>query len=250
MGRFIKTFQEDVDVGAMFNNVFAHESEQHSLGVRFVHNDTHARKERETFERFCVLNFGNMTLPYLACQGQTRILELVMRPPLDPTSAFQWKRVKLNCPFSTRYEPSVPRVLLLREDNELACRQATYVDDVRATGRGKDLARAGIRQLKSGMNSLGNQADDRKYFQPSTASGAWKGFVILTNTPFPCKATTSKKWLKFKQGLDKVLELERSEGQALTLDLRKISGLGVNVTELYPYGRCFFKGFFNAIEGF
>ena len=104
------------------------------------------------------------------------------------------------------------------------------MDDVRATDRGKDLARAGIRQLKSGMNSLGNQADDRKYRQPSTAAGAWKGFIILTNTPFPRKATTGKKWLKFKQGLDKVLELERLAGQALTLDLRKIAGLGVNVT--------------------
>ena len=46
-----------------------------------------------------------------------------------------------------------------------------------------------------------------------------------------------KKWLKFKQGLDKVLELERLSGQALTLDLRKIAGLGVNVTELYLYAR-------------
>ena len=107
------------------------------------------------------------------------------------------------------------------------------------------MARAGIRQLTWGMNSFGNQADDRKYRQPSTAAGAWKGFIILTNTPFPCKATTGKKWEIFKQGLEKVLELEKSEGRALTLDLRKIAGLGVNVTELYPYGRCFLKGLFN-----
>ena len=46
------------------------------------------------------------------------------------------------------------------------------------------------------------------------------------------------------------MELEKSEGRALTLTLRQIAGLGVNVTEIYPYGRCFLKGFFNAIEGF
>ena len=40
------------------------------------------------------------------------------------------------------------------------------------------------------------------------------------------------------------------EGRALTLELRKIAGLGVYVTELYPSGRCFLKGFFNVIEGF
>ena len=217
---FTKTYQGDVDVGAMFNNFVAHESERHSLGVRFIHTDPKTLKELETFLRFCSLNFGNMTSPVLACQGQTRILELVMRPPTDPTSAFQWHQVTLNCPFSPHYDPSLPWVLVLRRDNELACRQATYVDDIRATGRGKSLARAGIKQLKSGMNSLGNQADDRKYRQPSTAAGAWKGCIILTNTPFPRKSTTGKKWARFKQGLVTVLQLHEAEGRALTLTLR------------------------------
>ena len=100
------------------------------------------------------------------------------------------------------------------------------------------------------MNSLGNQADNRKYRQPSTAAGPWKGFIILTNNLFPRKPTTGKKWAKFKQGLEKVLEREKSEGQALMLTLRQIAGLGVNITEIYPYGRCFLKGFFIAIEDF
>ena len=204
----------------MFNNFVAHDSERHSLGVRSVHTDPQARVEQETFERFCVLNVGNMTSPCLACQVQTRIFELVTWSPTDSTSAFQWARVKQNCPFSLRYDPSLPRVLLLQKDNELPCRQATYVDDVQATGQGRALARAGIQQLKSGMNSLGNQADNRKYWQPSTAAGAWKSFIVLTNTPFPRKSTTGKKWAKFKQGLEKVLELEKSESRALTLTLR------------------------------
>ena len=34
----------------------------------------------------------------------------------------------------------------------------------------------------------------------------------------------------------------------LTGDLRKIAGLGVNITEVYPTGRCYLKGFFNALE--
>ena len=47
-----------------------------------------------------------------------------------------------------------------------------------------------------------------------------------------------------------MLEPERSEGQALSLDLTKIAGPVVNVTELYSYALCFLKGFFNALEGF
>ena len=38
---FIKTYLRDVDVGAIFNNIAAHFSECHSLGVRYIH--THSR---------------------------------------------------------------------------------------------------------------------------------------------------------------------------------------------------------------
>jgi hypothetical protein len=47
---------------------------------------------------------------------------MVMREPGDPTSAFQWSKVRLNLPFGKRYDPSLSRVLLLREDGELATR--------------------------------------------------------------------------------------------------------------------------------
>jgi hypothetical protein len=35
-----------------------------------------------------------------------------------------------------------------------------------------------------------------------------------------------------------------------TAELRCIAGLWIHLTELYPEGRCFLKGFFNAIEAF
>ena len=35
-----------------------------------------------------------------------------------------------------------------------------------------------------------------------------------------------------------------------TGELRRIAGLGVHVTEIYSEGRCFLKGFFNALEAF
>ena len=33
-----------------------------------------------------------------------------------------------------------------------------------------------------------------------------------------------------------------------TGQLRSVAGLGVNVAEVYPNGKCFLKGFFNAVE--
>jgi hypothetical protein len=46
-------------------------------------------------------------------------------------------------------------------------------------------ARVPCWKVKSGMNSLGNQAAARKYRQPSTGAGAWNGSIISTSTPSP-----------------------------------------------------------------
>ena len=99
------------------------------------------------------------------------------------------------------------------------------------------------------MNSVGNQAVDRKFRQPTPTPGAWNGLIIHTDTPFPRKSTTSKKWNKFKDGLrwivDSVLE---GHNYVDTGSLRGVAGLGVNITEVYSNGHCFLKGFSNTIE--
>ena len=106
----------------------------------------------------------------------------------------------------------MPRVLLLRADGELATRGVTFVDDGRIAAHlrkgkfGFNLAVSGCKQLKSRLNSFGNQADDRKWRPPSHCPGAWNGVIIHTDTPFPMKSTTSKKWDKFKKGLRVVLD--------------------------------------------
>ncbi len=64
------------------------------------------------------------------------------------------------------------------------------------------------------------------------------------------KSTTGKKWARFLDGLVWVLERAKESSTIDTAELRRIAGLGVNVTEVHPEGRCFLKGFFNAIEEF
>ena len=94
------------------------------------------------------------------------------------------------------------------------------------------------------MNSRGNQADDRKFRQPSLQPGAWAGLIIHTNTPFPMKSTTGKKWNKFKLGLQWIVDTVADGSTFVKIArLRSVSGLGVNVTEIYSHGRCFLKGF-------
>ena len=143
--------------------------------------------------------------------------------------------------------------MLLRKDGELATREATFVDDIHPTGRdatGYENTKEACRQLKARTNLLGNQASDRKYRPPTWYPGAWNGCIIHPGTPFLMKSTTAKKWIRFKKGLSNIFETVKTSDVIQTSELRKLAGLGVNVTEVYTDARPYLKGFFNAVEAF
>ena len=249
---FIKSWQADIDVGQQFHNYTAHESDRPNLGVRMYNTANDGSVETEWFARFNVLHFGGRASPYIAGIGQQRILEWARGPPHHPVSPFRFARVVLNLPTMFTWDPSLPRVLCLREDGELASAEVDYVDDIHPTSRGRDSANAiaAAKWLRSRMNSVGNQADDRKYRIPTCRPGAWKGEIMHTDQPFPRKATTAKKWSRLKSGLSWILETSHTADVVPTAELRRIAGLGINVTEVYQDSRCYLKGFFNAIEAF
>ena len=247
---FIKSFQADIDVGEMFHNFKAHEEERSSLGVRYTMTKGEGQVETDEFMRFVCLNFGNLSSPYLAGQGQARIGEICQGDNTDSSNPFAWKRVRRNLPASAGYDPSMPRLMLLRANGELATRWATYVDDTRLGNRGRAPDRRAARTLCARMNSLGNQADARKFQPESLTPGPWQGEIIHTDSPFSMKSTTGKKWTRLRTGLEWLRSQADTPGFVETGELRRIAGLGVNVTEVYPEGRCFLKGFFNALEAF
>ena len=69
-----------------------------------------------------------------------------------------------------------------------------------------------------------------------------------TDTPFPMKATTGKKWKRLRSGLMWTVEVAEMSAETDTARVRQIAGLGVNVTKIYPEGRPYLRGFFNALE--
>jgi hypothetical protein len=171
----------------------------------------------------------------------------------NPNNHWQWEIVRLNLHGSQVYDPSIPRVMLVRKDRELATREANYVDDIHLVTREKDeeaKAHQACVQLKLKMNLLGNEADDRKYRLPTTTPGAWNGVVIHTDTHFPMMLTTLKKWTRFKDGLAWILSQSKDTGSVPTVEMRRIAELGVNIMQVYDDAKCYLKGFFNAIEAF
>ncbi len=83
---FIKTTQSDIDVGQMFHNFIAHETERDRLGVRYISTRNNGSLEPHKFWRFCRSHFGGRSSPVDCCQGQLRIYELCKGDRKDPTS--------------------------------------------------------------------------------------------------------------------------------------------------------------------
>eukprot|EP00956_Cyclotella_meneghiniana_P035315 scaffold113755_cov23-Cyclotella_meneghiniana.AAC.1 len=98
----------------------------------------------------------------------------------------------------------MPRVILLRKDGEKATRRVTFVDDIHGSSRGRDAgpAREASRILAGGMNYLGNQDAARKRGPPTLIPRPWNGFMTHTDTPYPVKGTTAKKWNRGRAGLE------------------------------------------------
>jgi hypothetical protein len=250
---FVKSKQGDINVGAMFNNFHTHTSERHSLGLRIINTRPEGEYEHHGFWWFCALHFGGRPSLYLACQSERIILEICKGDRRDPENHRKWDTVRLNLPGGLRYDPPMPRVMLLQKDGELATREADYVVNIHLCIRereGINQARDACAQLKARMNSLGNQADDRKYRLPTLTPGAWNGVIVHTDTPFPVMSTTVKKWTRFKAGLSWILTEGQDTSSLLTAELRKIAGLGVNIMQVYQDAKCYLKGIFNAIEAF
>ena len=166
---FIITNSADIDVGGMFHNFLAHISDRHVLGVRWYETcGDGSQGENCEFWRFNRLPFGGKCSPPIACMMQNRIIWLCKRLQDTRSSAFGFTRVHLNLPFGD-YDPSLPRVIKLCADGEMASDEATYVDDVRVCGRGFEKTNRAARQLASGMNSYGNIADAAKYRPPHSS---------------------------------------------------------------------------------
>ncbi|KAL7476116.1 hypothetical protein ACHAW6_001994 [Cyclotella cf. meneghiniana] len=113
---FIKSWQANIDVGQQFNNFQAHRDDRPYLGVRMIDTRNDGSFERHFFMRYSVLHFGGRNSPWQACQVQLRILELAKGSPDDPANACQWDHVILNLPTMPSWDPSLPRILLIRKD--------------------------------------------------------------------------------------------------------------------------------------
>jgi hypothetical protein len=193
---YIKSYSLDHDVAQQFYNFPLNEKERHSHGAQFIHTQKDGSVEPQTMLQCSVMPFGCKTFPYLATQGQERIMEMAEGDPSDPSNPFCYSECYLNLQTSKNYDCSMPKVMLLREDGELATRRATFVDDIHGADRGRTKAdvREAPRVLACKMNYYGNQCAGRKFGPPTLIPRPLNGAMVHTDSPYPVQGTTAKKW--------------------------------------------------------
>ncbi len=100
-----------------------------------------------------------------------------------PKNHYHWETMCLNLLGSEVYDPLMPQVMLLRKNGELATREANYINDIHPCIQGRDGSNEACHacaQLKSRMNSFGNQTDDWKYRLLTVTPGSWNGVILHT----------------------------------------------------------------------
>jgi hypothetical protein len=123
---------------------------------------------------------------------------LAKRHPSDSTSAFQWSNVVLNLPESSDYDPSKPRVQLLRYDGRITVGCIAFFDDARMYAPDNELAQRGIRQMFSSLQWLGNQEATHKQRSGGMCPGAWSGACVFTDKNLAQNFLSQIKWEKLK----------------------------------------------------
>jgi hypothetical protein len=246
-------YSGDFDIGEQFHNYQLHKSEQVYCGVD-VPTSLRDKLRGEGIEvdgpmRWARLVFGWQSSPYLALRMLARAIEIAKGEPAEKGSAFAWETVKLNLPGSGNYDPGLPRVQKLRADGTPATDLVVFFDDGRIIGATEQLANAGIRQITSRLQHMGNQDAARKRRPSSQRPGAWAGGIAYTDQGITRKMLSQAKWDRAKDFLEWLhLAISREEPIGRKR-FRSGKGFLVHISQTYDFVTPYLKGLHLSKDG-
>ena len=238
--------QSDMDVGEMFLNYTLHYSERHTFGVRIITG--FGDEEQTVIRRFSRLMFGGTPCPYLAVQGHARAMELAIGDHKDPSNPLHWIDAIGNFPFTKNYDPSLPRIIKLRKDGEMAAGTSAFVDDGRTAGVSEKICDAATHRFCTRINYLGEQSAARKRRPTSKTPGAWTGKMLWTDQPHPRKGVLPEKWKLHRADLITLSQLAKEGIEPDRALFLSATCRGMSQTEVYSDLRPYYKSFYNALE--
>jgi hypothetical protein len=156
----------------------------------------------------------------------------------------------MNLPGQPKYDPSVPWVSKVRnDDGRIAEDLFTFMDDLRPTGSSKEQAWKAGRRAASVLGHLGIQDASRKRRDSSQSPGAWAGAVVRTGDNGVFVLASEEKWLKAKRLLAEVLVLLDAGSLSLPRKrLEQIWGFLMYVTRTYVGMAPYMIGFHMTID--
>jgi len=246
--RFVSqgSFMGDMDIGDMFHNFMLHEDVQKLAGLDITpfYSEELQDGRRMIWERWSRCAMGLRSSPYNAVQGVLFAEEIIKGDPSRADNIFRWSRVRLNLPGSPDYQPHLPWVSKVRdEDGKIANDFLTYVDDTRSCGNSWWEARLASRTVASKLNWLGIQDAARKRRDPCQDPGPWAGSVIHVSTEGTISVSVTQDcWNKTKLIVTWVVE-EMAQSDTLHFKtLESHRGFLVYVGRTYPVLVPYLKG--------
>jgi len=246
--RFVSqgSFMGDMDIGDMFHNFMLHEDVQKLAGLDITpfYPEELRDGRRMIWERWSRCAMGLRSSPYNAVQGVLFAEEIIKGDPSRADNIFRWSRARLNLPGSPDYQPHLPWVSKVRdEDGKIANDFLTYVDDTRSCGNSWWEARLASRTVASKLNWLGIQDAARKRRDPCQDPGPWAGSVIHVSTEGTISVSVTQDcWNKTKLIVTWVVE-EMAQSDTLHFKtLESHRGFLVYVGRTYPVLVPYLKG--------
>ena len=246
------SFMEDRDVGEMFLNY-----ELHPLVRKFAGVDVRPLgfTEEEYPNRWLWWTknlMGFRSSPYNSVKMYLIAEEVIRGDRLDSVNPFRWRRVEMNLPGSTNYNPGRAWVTKRRVDRSLASDMVVFVDDKRLAGSGQQEVKEAGHRCSTRESYLGIQDALRKWRSAggTRTPGAWAGAVVHIDPNKGVLVLTSQdKWDKMKNICRHWLEQLRLGETALDHKrLQSDRGFMVYVTQAYPMMKPYLKGFHLLLE--
>jgi hypothetical protein len=200
------TVQGDNDFADMFLNFQLHEEMQRYTGVDIsdllrdevtLHELRKVSSNEDVYVTWDRPAMGLTGSPYQAVQTATRGKRIILGDHTNPYNPFRWDEVIINAPGCYEYNPTLPWIYKLRqEDGLIAADLHTYIDDNRATANSDDEAWMASSRIAKTCSWLGMQDAARKRRAPSMTPGAWAGTVIHTDGKKVEKMVSEERWEK------------------------------------------------------
>ena len=239
----------DVDAGEMFLNYILDVSLRPYAGIDVSWLDEDANPEGLLWARWNRMPMGMLPSPWVTIRLFAWAMEVIRGNREDKNNPFHWSKVTLNCPGSSDYDPSMPRLYKWSDVwNSIAGDAKTFVDDLRSIGCSEHHCRLITHQVESLMGYLGLQDATRKRRPVTPTPGEWTGAIVRAIPGVGVFVTVStKKWNKVQCILQELKDAFSSSVDRPSLNLKKLEqkvGFLVHVAMTYPMMFPFLKGFY------